>query len=129
MKLVLKIVAALVALLIALPPSLAEDLCSFAQSDLQTEMTCCDMESASSMSASTSSPVAQDCTQGCCSIAPQQAPGPVAPEKIRFESSALDAPQHIAGFTLHTLRVLVPSTVRVLASASDLQALLRTFRI
>ncbi len=129
MKSLLQFVALVVMALLASPPGVAEGLCLLGQSGQTPSMECCVSAGHISVSEAGVPPsMAPDCTGGCCSVAPSS-PAPSAPYTLKIDSSVVDVQLPANVITLRTASGLASSATHAVNATTDLQVLLRTFRI
>jgi hypothetical protein len=126
MKHLFKLVAVVFAVLLAVAPALGEGLCSTLETS-KASMECCKVDRVGTAIAS--SAVNQDCSEGCCSVAPQNPPSPGLPDKFKADSVAPDSIFAVLILKLHTSQNLTSAVLVAIRPTEDLPVLHRTFRI
>jgi len=122
MKHLIQFVAVVIMTLLVVP-LFAERLCLPPQART-TNMECCDYVNLSGVR----SAVVQDCTGGCCSVAPQN-PAPAIPDKLKADTSTPDTLQAVPTIALYTPRKLATCTIVASVVTHDLPILLHAIRI
>jgi hypothetical protein len=128
MKHLLQFAAVVVVALLAIPPALAEGLCLITQAQ-QTSMECC-ANGIDHIGAPTAlSTAIQNCEEGCCSVAPQNPPAPIAPDKFQADSPWQLASHNVAALSLQAQPESAAQQITPADRTQDLPVLLHTFRI
>ena len=127
-KSLVQVAAALVLALLVFPPAVAEGICLLA-SEGHASMSCCVTEASSFSSTVTPATMADSCTERCCSVAARNSSSPAIADNLKTEAVATDAPAVVEKVPAMAPFPLAPVLLGDTGSASDVQALLSTFRI
>lgn len=126
MKHLFQFVGVLVAVLLAVPPAIAEGLCLLTPNQPSTMECCSGLDQIGSPVAIPPVSIAQNCSESCCSVAPQTPSLPTVSDKFKADPSSVSAGYAIASVSVAKPRDLA---LRTTGLTSDLPVLLRTFRI